>query len=167
MYGIFGLVANQSGGTSPLEHIEIDYDKPPEDVFLDAILESLDSYILDTDYVTVINLLLECPDNAKIWEPIFTFLTRYTVSDLTSQRHRNLARLILSVSDALYITFSASDSPPGSWSTYEVFHQIVHAIRIAFHHQCVKPTVEFSPVIFGLGLALAIHDEEMSGMFED
>lgn len=167
VYGIFGLVANQSDGTSPLEHIEIDYDKPPADVFLDAILESLESYIWYSEYIVAINLLLDRPDNAKIWEPIFTFFTRYTESDLTSQRHRNLARLILSVSDALYIIPSASGSPPENWYTYAACYRLVHEIRIAFHDKGVKPTVEFSSVIFGLGLALAIHDEGRSGMLGD
>lgn len=167
VYGIFGLVANQSDGTSPLEHIEIDYDKPPADLFLDAILESLEDYLYESDYYLAINILLERPDNAKIWEPIFTFLTRYTESDLTSQRHRNQAKLILSASDALYIISSASDSPPGSWSTYEAFCQLATLIRCPYSHKCLKRNVESSQVVFGLGLALAIYDERMSGMFED
>lgn len=167
VYGIFGLVANHSEGTSPLEHIEIDYDKPPADVFLDAMLESLKHYAFYTDYPLAIALLLERPDNAKIWEPIFTFLARYTESSRTSQRHRNLARLILSVSDALYIIPSTSGSPPVNCYTDDVFLNLITTIRSAFSAGDVELTVEFSAFMLGLGISLKIYDERMSGMSED
>lgn len=102
VYGILGLVANLSDGTSPLERIGIDYDKPPADAFLDAILESHESWTRASAYIAVIDLLLERPGDTKTWEPVFTFLARYTESNRTSQRHRELAKLVLSVSDSLY-----------------------------------------------------------------
>lgn len=167
VYGILGLVADLSDGTSPLEHIGVDYDKPPADVLLDAILESYETWTCYTSYLTVINLLLERPDNTKSQEPIFTFLTRYTESSLTSQRHRNLAKLVLSVSDALYFIASTSGFPPGNWSTYRAFCKLIPTPHPAFFDKRVKYTPQSSALMLGVALAFAKFDSEMDQMAEN
>lgn len=169
VYGILGLVANLSDGTSPLRHIEIDYGKPSADVFFDAILESHPEWNIDgaASYRTAINLLLERPDNTTTWEPraIFTFLTRYTESDRTSQRHKQLAKLVLSVSDALYFLASISRSPPGNRQTGQAFSELVMWLGSDIP---LRRTAQHNAVILGVALALAIENKrETTKMFED
>lgn len=167
VYGILGLVANLGDGTSPLEHIEIDYDKPLADVFLDAILESYESWTCYTAYLTAIDLLLGRPDNTKIWEPIFTFLTRYTESNRTSQRHKELAKIFLSVSDALYLIASTPGSPPRNWSTYHAFCKLVPTLVSALCGEHIERTAQSSAAMLGVALTLAKYDHELIRMFED
>lgn len=107
VYGILGLAASLSDGTSPRENIKVDYDKPAWDVFLDAVLEA------DVDWTLcypLMRLLVERDDDKTSGQPIFTLLTRYTESNRTSTRHRELAELALSISDALYLVISSSSA---------------------------------------------------------
>lgn len=168
VYAILGLVATLSHDKSPLEHIEIDYDKAPADVFLDAILEAYPEWEhhYDLNYSNAIELLL--PDNTTTSEPIFTFLTRYSESIRTSQRHSELAKLVLSVSDALYLIAFISGSPPGGSSTRRAFHKLLPNIESAVRSGKLKRTTHMSAVMLGVAIAFEVNDEEKrSNMFGD
>lgn len=161
VYGILGLAAPLRDGTSPLEQIEIDYNKPPADVFLDAILESHPGLSEHEDYGKAIDLLLERPDNTPIWEPIFTFLKRYSGSNRTSQRHRELAKIVVSVSDAFYFIASTSGSPPGNWFAHKAFRDnFLPAAGSAFFARESQRTARFNAVVLGVALSFEIFDEE-------
>lgn len=165
VYGLLSLAKDFSDGTSPLSHIEVDYNKPPADAFFDVILESRPGWRSGSGYRMAIDLLLKRPDNTTIWEPVFTFLSRYTESDRTSQRHRELAKLALSVSDALYLLASISGSLPDHPWTCRAFGVLLSELDFYSHS---KHTVQQDSAMFGAALALNIVDGELRRqVFED
>lgn len=165
VYGLLSLAEDFSDGTSPLSHIEVDYSKPPADAFFDVILESRPGWRSRSGYFVALDLLLKRPENTTIWEPVFTFLSRYTESARTSQRHRELAKLVLSVSDALYLLASISGSLPGHPWTCRAFGNLLSELDFYSHS---KHTVQQDSAMFGAALALNIVDGELRRqMFED
>lgn len=102
------MIVSMASFASPHEHIAVDYDKPPADVFLDAIFEANVEWNDVFEYHRAMGILLgRHSDGNTIWEPIFTLLTRYAESSRTSRRHSDLAELVLVVSDALCFIVSA------------------------------------------------------------
>lgn len=169
VYGLLGLAKDFSDGTSPLSHIEVDYSKPPADAFLDVILESRPDCGRGSlrNYELVIGLLLERPENTAIWEPVFTFLSRYTESDRTSPRHRELAKLVLSVSDAFYLLVSISGSLPGYWPRLvrRAFGSLLHEMNFNIYFE---RTVQFDAAMLGLALVACLaHNELWMQSFKD
>lgn len=165
VYGLLSLAQDFSDGTSPLSYIDVDYSKPPADAFLDVILESRPDLGSSWPYKMAIDLLLERPENTTIWEPIFTFLSRYTESDRTSQRHRELTKLVLSVSDALYLLASISDSLPGNGLARQAFGKLVSSLNI---YPAAGRTAYLYAAVFGVALALQVEESELQRqIFED
>lgn len=99
IYGILGLVGDHSDGTSPKDHIAVDYKKSAVDVFFDTIFETrapLNEYptlLRELDFI----LDDKCGNRPlDMHFPLAEYLKGYAVSD----RHKTLATTASRVNDA-------------------------------------------------------------------
>ncbi|KAK8235123.1 heterokaryon incompatibility protein-domain-containing protein [Phyllosticta capitalensis] len=86
VYGIMGLVRIHLDGTSPVDYIEVDYDKPPAHALIDAVLESR------PDPKEIFQSIREFwRQHAELSQkPLSETLMDYLKSEQTSIRHKRL-----------------------------------------------------------------------------
>lgn len=150
VYGLLGLVAPHHDGTSPLDFIEVDYNKSPWDVILDAVLESrplFSNYPLIAEHV-----LRRQSENLANQSPL-DCLKSYLCSNRTSERHLELARLTLRTCHALqtmYRFLGESALRDLDWPS------MLGKLWTSIWRQHFRPTIHDRAIILGLGLALAL-----------
>ena len=105
VYGLLGMVANHDDGSSAIEHIQVDYDKPILHVLLDAMFES-------SPPLTEYTLLPLCLGPRDTYFSL-SLLDDYIADSKTMQRHRDFANFALQAFKALnIIKFVPEASPP-------------------------------------------------------
>lgn len=121
VYGLLGMVAANDDGTSPVENIHVDYDKPLTDIWLDVLFESPAPWLhlQKQIYELLRKIRMEPSADSK---PDYETLLNYISSSRTSERHRELAKLAFRVCRALraleeediILDESGTDGPPRS-----------------------------------------------------
>lgn len=102
IYGLLGMVDKNADGTSPVENIHVDYDKPVADIWLDVLFESSPPW--QHLQLRLINPLNKIVSQSSWWgelKPDFDTLLEYIGRSRTSERHMELACLTYEVSHAL------------------------------------------------------------------
>lgn len=175
VYGILGLASNWRADNveSPTRFIRHpDYDEPAAYVTMDALLESRPEWDGSLNYVAA-NLILRREAEA-VNMPLVTMLESYVNHPRTSQRHKQLATLMLRVCDALF-----SITIPGSFLTGGFLHPIdFHRALIPFlgsqpyyHRRTVftgTRTLPHDAAVLAMALVLGIYDEDKrQRVFED
>ncbi|KAK8191037.1 heterokaryon incompatibility protein-domain-containing protein [Phyllosticta capitalensis] len=155
VYGLLGLVSAHDDGTSPLEYIDVDYNKSPWDVILDAVLESRPYF---NDYPLLVENLLMQQRNKHIQQPVLECFKSYLCSDRTSERHLELARLALQACEALQIFSSAL----GADEIYRLIRSILIDVENTIINGNFEPTIQDRAFALGLALALKSSDEQTS-----
>lgn len=139
VYGFLGILSDHDDGSSPGDHIKIDYDKPELHVFLDALLESsppLEWYRVGCR-------------SPKSWGApaegfdVVSRLEGYMMSSTTTQRHQKLARIALEALKAFevlgLVPFSLGSHSPALLETMAMTK--------------LKPTLDQSAALVGIMLA--------------
>lgn len=98
VYGLLGMAANHDDGISPVDNVEVDYDKPMMHVLLDAAFESSPPL----EWFATGHLPLDIREGFETYDSL-SRLQSYIASSKTTQRHRKLARRALETLDAFEI----------------------------------------------------------------
>lgn len=131
VYGVLGLAGTNQDGKDPVEHIKVDYSKSSAYVIMDALLESYSVWPVDWDdqrHKEAIHLLLREVDK----ESVFKVLEEYMTHNTTSERHRNLTRLLLRSCDAVYSVFETTALPPSGFCQQDTFRNLLRQLREKF-----------------------------------
>lgn len=140
VYGFLGILSDHDDGSSPGDHIKIDYDKPELHVFLDALLESsppLEWYRVG----------YRSPESWGAPAGGFDVVSRlegYMMSSTTTQRHQKLARFALKALKAIEILGLVSFFRP----------LMVHSNSLleSMARTKLKPTLDQSAALVGIML---------------
>lgn len=127
IYGILGLVGNHSDGTSPTDHITVNYDKSVVDIFFDTIFETRAPL---NEYPTLMKDLNLILGNDRRNRPLHTHfpLEKYLKGDAISDRHKKLATIASKANDAMRMlhtdptTRIQSNGNGTSCFSFEAFH---------------------------------------------
>ncbi|KAK8196452.1 heterokaryon incompatibility protein-domain-containing protein [Phyllosticta paracitricarpa] len=157
VYGLLGLVAANSDGTSPVDHIEIDYNKPESEVILDALLVSG----LPANERDLPNLAERLFGRDK---SIFALFNEYLGSERISVLRKELATYACQAFDAiLSIFYYCLCTPP--LALHESFSRLRHG---GVWGGLSRLTLQESAVITGFMLVLGVApaDFNSESMFE-
>lgn len=140
VYGLLGMVEDHGDGSSPVEHIQVDYDKPIMHVLLDAMFES-------TPPLTEYKLATSCLGPWNTYDGL-SLLEGYITSSTTMQRHRDFARFALQCFEA----FNIIKSVPGAPNPY-LMSDVIDDLISSAAMTGWKPTWRESAALIGLLLA--------------
>ncbi|KAK8249300.1 heterokaryon incompatibility protein-domain-containing protein [Phyllosticta capitalensis] len=160
VYGLLGLVAANDDGTSPLDHIDVDYNKSPWDVILDAVLESRPAF---RDYPLMAEHVLLKQSHKLVEQSVFHAFKDYVCSDRTSERHSGLARLTIRACEALQIICKFL----GKSTINYPMRSMLSELECSILDQQLKPTIQDRAAALGVALALQTDCEEISDMDSD
>lgn len=140
VYGLLGMVADHHDGSSPLENIQVDYDKPTLHVMLDALLESSPPLKTYNDARLILGPRDTC-DNLALLES-------YIMSSKTTPRHRDFADFTLQTLEA----FDIIKSIPGRLEQWKT-NQIIGKLLLTVAMSKFNPTLAQSAVLAGILIA--------------
>ncbi|KAA8566186.1 hypothetical protein EYC84_008788 [Monilinia fructicola] len=155
LYGLLGIIAPHNDGSSPLEHIHVNYDRPLSDVLLDTVFEMRIQPSLEA-YATVLDTL-----SGGKYEPsvsrrvMFTrdanSIEEYWTSRQTSPRHRDLAHSTLEVFDALNHIVGVPGVPRQNATMHAIFSQLFASLQT---HVPFKPSAHDHALMIGIALVV-------------
>ncbi|KAH7155780.1 heterokaryon incompatibility protein-domain-containing protein [Dactylonectria estremocensis] len=154
LYGLLGLVANNVDGTSPVDHIHVDYDKPLCDVMLDAVFESQPPLYLYEGVAKVLLDYTEC--NIDVLE-------LYRDDNKTSKRHSELADVTLQVFDAMHMIMNALHTLHSGWCLRHAYRNLFPSLE----HKEFVPTQLDRAVFIGVTLAFGVGGENSALLDEN
>lgn len=141
VYGLLGLVAHHDDGSSPVENIQVDYDKPTSHVILDAVFESSPPFKWYSNARHTLGL-------SKTGR-ISSLLAAYIRSSKTTQRHRDLAKLTLQTLDAFELIVSVL-----SWLIMHMYPRIrIDDLFFSAANTKWKPTIAQHAALVGVRIA--------------
>lgn len=140
VYGLLGLVADHRDGSSPLDHIQVDYDKPTVHVILDAVFESSSRLLLYDHAAHSLGHRDTC-ENLRLLEG-------YILCSKTTQKHRQLAKLALQTLEAFEIIISV----PGGRELWERGYKTEY-FDVSFLSDMWGPTFAQNAAVVGMQIA--------------
>ncbi|KAI7780579.1 hypothetical protein LA080_015862 [Diaporthe eres] len=112
IYGILGLVGDHPDGTSPKEHIAVDYDKSAVEIFFDTIFETRAPIVQYPTLLEELNFILRDNNDNRPLDTYFP-LEQYFMGNTTSDRHKKLAATAARVNEATRLLLRVTDPFPG------------------------------------------------------
>lgn len=140
VYGLLGMVADHDDGSSPVDNITVDYDRPMSHVLLDAMFES-------SPPLTEYRMATLCLGPWNTYDSL-SLLESYIMSSKTIQRHKDFAQLALEAFEAFNIIKSVPEAP----HPYHLRDLIDNLFSSAARTDW-KPTCHQSAALIGLLLA--------------
>ncbi|KAI7774391.1 uncharacterized protein LA080_008818 [Diaporthe eres] len=137
VFGMLGMVEDREDGSSPVENIQVDYNKPIFHVLLDAMLESSPPL---TEYsMTILRL-----DHEQFLNG-FSLLKGCIGEINTTGRHRDFARIALQAFEVFSIIKSARDGHHGDYTP-----SVLECLFSSVAETDWRPTLRQSAALFGL-----------------
>ncbi|ROV93821.1 hypothetical protein VMCG_08815 [Cytospora schulzeri] len=144
VYGLLGLIAHNEDGTSPIENMQVDYEKPLVNVWLDVLFESSPPW--EPLKEMILGTLIDTE-----WYPSHGSLVAYLDSSQTSERHKELAYLTLRVNHALYVAMEELISPIfADYNLPSIYRLVISGMEMDF-----KPTIQQAAAILGFSLSMS------------
>ncbi|KAK8212707.1 heterokaryon incompatibility protein-domain-containing protein [Phyllosticta capitalensis] len=159
IYGCLGFVASRTDGTSPIDFIQVNYNRSYPEVLLDAILESQPP--IGASFGQILGYLLPGP-RTTVNEPIFDLFKRYLESDQTSDRHKKLAGYVLEACDAFIKILLLSGSSAGCFWFVDPFNG-----PLVYHRTECTPTLQEEAAILGFMIGAGSREEAAASTFEN
>lgn len=99
-------------GTSPKEHIAVDYDKSAVEIFFDTIFETRAPIVQCPTLLEELNFILRDNNDNRPLDTYFP-LEQYFMGNTTSDRHKKLAATAARVNEATRLLLRVTDPFPG------------------------------------------------------
>lgn len=175
IYGILGLAATHPDGTNPVEHIKVDIKRRPVFVIMDALLESYPVRGCDWDsqrYKHAVYLLLREVDipevNIQTKKSVFEVLQQYMDDIKTTERHKDLARLLLLSCDAMFSVFAGAALPPEGFCEKDTFCTLLRQVQEHLNKDDRTRygtsrtwTIQHNAIMLGIALVLETYYEDI------
>lgn len=153
VFGMLGMVEDHEDGSSPVENISVDYEKPIRHLLLDAIFES-------SPPLAECRMTIHCLGPEQFHNG-FSLLRRYMRHMRTMRRHRIFARIALQAFEAFNIIKGHPDAPRS-----DAMNDLLDDLFSSAAAADWRPTLSQSAALIGLVLS-SWNKGPQRGVFDD